>query len=329
MLQELHIESLGVIDRLDLVLSAGLTALTGETGAGKTMLVEAISLLVGGRADASMVRPGADEARVEGRFVVGDDEYVVARVIPADGRSRAYVNGRLATVATLAELGERTVDLHGQHAHQSLLATSHQRTALDRWCQTDLEPLRAARARLTEIDAALAALGGDSRARAREVDLLRFQVAELRTAALDSPDEETTLTAEHDVLAGAVEHREAGDGALASLTDDAGAVDALGVAARMLHGRPVFAELESRLRSLSAELADAAAELRRSGLVKVNLTIFYQPENTDEGPSRLSVVNESIQLFLKDNVPTVISQSADPTKGSRSVTVEVTAQVMK
>jgi DNA repair protein RecN (Recombination protein N) len=285
MLQELHIESLGVIDRLDLVLSAGLTALTGETGAGKTMLVEAISLLVGGRADASMVRPGADEARVEGRFVVGDDEYVVARVIPADGRSRAYANGRLATVATLTELGERTVDLHGQHAHQSLLATSHQRTALDRWCQTDLEPLRAARARLTEIDAALAALGGDSRARAREVDLLRFQVAELRTAALDSPDEETTLTAEHDVLAGAVEHREAGDGALASLTDDAGAVDALGVAARMLHGRPVFAELESRLRSLSAELADAAAELRAVC------------ERIEEDPQRLAEVRERMQVL--------------------------------
>ena len=99
MLQELHIESLGVIEQLDLVLGAGLTALTGETGAGKTLLVEAISLLVGGRADATMVRPGAAEARVEGRFVVGDDEYVVARVVPADGRSRAYVNGRLATVA--------------------------------------------------------------------------------------------------------------------------------------------------------------------------------------------------------------------------------------
>ncbi|HTH07615.1 MAG TPA: AAA family ATPase, partial [Ilumatobacteraceae bacterium] len=122
MLHELHIESLGVIDRLELVLGGGLTALTGETGAGKTMLVEAISLLVGGRADASMVRPGAGEARVEGRFVVDDQEYVVARVIPADGRSRAYVNGRLATAANLAELGERTVDLHGQHAHQSLLA---------------------------------------------------------------------------------------------------------------------------------------------------------------------------------------------------------------
>ena len=164
MLHELHIESLGVIDRLDLVLGRGLTALTGETGAGKTMLVEAISLLVGGRADASMVRTGATEARVEGRFVSGDDEVVVARVIPADGRSRAYVNGRLATVANLAELGEWFVDLHGQHAHQRLLTTAEQRDALDRWCRTDLAPLRAARARLTEIDAALAALGGDTRA---------------------------------------------------------------------------------------------------------------------------------------------------------------------
>ncbi|MSY76168.1 MAG: AAA family ATPase, partial [Actinobacteria bacterium] len=109
MLTELHIEDLGVISTLDLVLGAGLTALTGETGAGKTMLVEAISLLVGGRADASIVRHGASEARVEGRFVVGDDEFVLARVIPSDGRSRAYLNGRLATVATLAEVGAKLV----------------------------------------------------------------------------------------------------------------------------------------------------------------------------------------------------------------------------
>ena len=141
MLHELHIEALGVIDRLDLVLGPGLTALTGETGAGKTMLVEAISLLVGGRADSSVVRPGADEARVEGRFVVGDEEYIVARVIPSDGRSRAYVNGRLATVGNLAELGQRCVDLHGQHSHQSLLSASEQRDALDRFCGTDLAPL--------------------------------------------------------------------------------------------------------------------------------------------------------------------------------------------
>ena len=121
MLLELHIEDLGIIDRLDLVFGAGLTVFTGETGAGKTMLVEAISLLVGGRADTGRIRTGALETRVEGRFVTGDEEVVLCRVVPADGRSRAYVNGRLATVTQLAELGQKLVDLHGQHTHQSLL----------------------------------------------------------------------------------------------------------------------------------------------------------------------------------------------------------------
>src|SRR3954469_4178186 len=97
MLTELHIESLGVIERLDLALDAGMTAVTGETGAGKTMLVQALELLVGGRADASIVRPGAREARVDGRFVVGDDELVLSPVAPAEGRSRAYIDGRAAT----------------------------------------------------------------------------------------------------------------------------------------------------------------------------------------------------------------------------------------
>ncbi len=287
MLHELHIESLGVIERLDLVLGAGLTALTGETGAGKTMLVEAISLLVGGRADSMMVRPGAAEARVEGRFVVGDEEYVVSRVIPADGRSRAYVNGRLATVTNLAELGERTVDLHGQHAHQGLLSTAEQRDALDRWCGTDLAPLRAARARLTEIDAALAAFGGDTRARAREVDLLRYQVAELQAAAISGPDEDRELDDEHDVLAGAVEYRSLAETALAALLDDGGATDAVGVAVRSVAGRGPFADAETRLRSIAAELSDVAADLRA------------RAESIDENPQRLGEVRERMQ-FLRD-----------------------------
>ncbi|MCU1359364.1 MAG: recN, partial [Ilumatobacteraceae bacterium] len=173
MLIELHIEDLGVISSLDVVFGPGLTVFTGETGAGKTMLVEAIGLLVGGRADASVVRAGATEARVEGRFVDGDDEVVLARVVPIEGRSRAYVNGRLATVANLAEHGAVLVDIHGQHAHQSLLGAAVQRGALDRYASIDLEPLRRARGRLTELDAALAALGGDARVRAREIDLLR------------------------------------------------------------------------------------------------------------------------------------------------------------
>ena len=285
MLLELHIESLGVIERLDLVLGGGLTALTGETGAGKTMLVEAISLLVGGRADASMVRPGATEARVEGRFVLGDEEYVVARVIPADGRSRAYLNGRLATAGNLAELGARLVDLHGQHAHQSLLTAAAQREALDRYARTDLGPLRAARARLTEIDAALAALGGDSRVRAREVDLLRFQATELDAAELTSVDEEETLAAEHDVLARAAEHRDAAGGAVGALTDDGGALDSLGSAVRALSGRAPFDEAEQRLRSLVAEVGDLAADLRR------------RAEEIEEDPARLDAVRARMQLL--------------------------------
>ena len=118
MLSELLVRDLGVIPEARVVLGPGLTAVTGETGAGKTMLVEAISLLVGGRADAALVRAGASEAVVEGRFVLDrrdrDDEVVLTRVVPADGRSRAYRNGRLATATELADEGRALVDLHGQ-----------------------------------------------------------------------------------------------------------------------------------------------------------------------------------------------------------------------
>lgn len=291
MLHELHIESMGVIETLDLVLTPGLTAFTGETGAGKTMLVEAINLLVGGRADPTVVRTGATEARVEGRFVVGDDEYIVSRVIPTDGRSRAYVNGRLATAATLAELGAQTVDLHGQHAHQSLLSTAAQRDALDRFCSTDLEPLRAARARLTEIDAALAALGGDHRSRAREVDLLRFQVGELIAAAITSEGEDGELTIEEDQLADAAAHREAGQFALVALVDgppdssNRSAADGIGEAIRVTSGRAPFEELSARLHALAADLTDVGRDMRA-------LT-----ERLEEDPQRLAEIRERRQLL--------------------------------
>ena len=289
MLTELHIEDLGVIATLDIVLGAGLTALTGETGAGKTMLVEAINLLVGGRADATIVRPGASEARVEGRFVIdedGDDiEYVLARVVPVEGRSRAYLNGRLATVSTLAEIGARLVDLHGQHTHQSLLGTTTQRAALDHFGAIDLTPLMAARAALTEIDAALAALGGDVRARAREIDLLRFQVTEIGAANLDDADEEDALDQLEDVLADAVAHREAAETALAAIHDDDGAVDALGSAIAALGNRAPFDDVVERLRNVAAEVADVAADLRA------------RIDTIEEDPERLAEVRERRQLL--------------------------------
>ena len=285
MLIELHIEDLGVISVLDLVFGSGLTVFTGETGAGKTMLVEAIGLLVGGRADETVVRAGATEARIEGRFLDGDDEIVLARVVPVEGRSRAYVNGRLATVANLAEHGTRLVDIHGQHAHQSLLGAAVQRGALDRYAGVDLSDLRATRGRLTEIDAALAALGGDARTRARELDLLRFQLDELDAAAVADPDEDESLEALEDLLAGAQAHREAAAIAIGVLTDDDGALDLVNAAIAALGHRGPFAPALERLRAMAAELSDVAADLR--GVA----------EGIDDDPSRLAAATERRQLL--------------------------------
>ena len=286
MLSELRIENLGVIEKLEIVLAGGLTALTGETGAGKTMLVEAISLLVGGRADASIVRPGASEARVEGRFVDNNGEVVLARVIPLDGRSRAYVNGRLATVANLAEHGVALVDLHGQHAHQSLLGQSAQRAALDAFAGVDLTELRAARARLTEIDANMAAIGGDERARAREIDLLSFQVEEIGNANLSDANEDQSLGHEEDLLADAVAHREALWLAVAAATEDGGAGDGLAQAISALGHRDALNELASRLRLLQQELTDVAGDLRAKA------------EATEENPERLEEIRKRRQLLV-------------------------------
>ena len=286
MLTELHIENLGVIDTLDLQLSEGLVALTGETGAGKTMIVEAINLLVGGRADAGMVRPGATEARVEGRFVFGEEEVILCRTIPLDGRSRAYVNGRLATVGQLAEHGLDLVDMHGQHAHQSLLGAKAQREALDSYAKVDLEPLRSARATVTEIDAALATLGGDDRMRAREIDLLRFQANEIIEAALQGADEDELLSREEDVLADAVNYREALWKAVASLAEESGATDNLGTAISALSHKEPFAGFVTRLKALQGELEDVSADIRD------------EAESIEENPARLDAVRQRRQLLV-------------------------------
>jgi DNA repair protein RecN (Recombination protein N) len=292
MLVELHVRDLGVIADLHLVLDGGMTALTGETGAGKTLVVEAIDLLMGERADGVMVRPGAEEARAEGRFVVGADEVVLARVVPRTGRSRAYVDGRLATAAELADVGRNLVDLHGQHAHQSLLSPRLQRAALDRFAKVDPRPLAAARDHLRAVDAALAALGGDARAQAREVDLLRFQLAELEGAALDDPDEDQSLEAREDALADAAAHREAAAAAYRALAGDGGAGDAVGDAVQALAGRRPFAELEARLRAAQAELAEAASDLLAAADAIVD-----EPELLDRVRGRRRLLRELCRKY--------------------------------
>ena len=285
MLVELHVEQMGVIEDMTLLLGDGMTAVTGETGAGKTLVVEAIELLVGGRADPVVVRAGADAAAVEGRFVVDDDELVLARVIPRNGRSRAYVNGRLATVASLAEYAPRLVDLYGQHAGQALVQPAVQRAALDRFGGIDLRPLREASERVTELTERLAALGGDERARVRELDLLGFQRAEIAAAAITSVDEDVALEREEDLLADAQAHREAAAHAGAALTDEGGAIDGVREALAAMSGRTPFAGAVARLRSLVAELDDVASETRSAA------------EAITDDPERLALVRARRQLL--------------------------------
>ncbi len=281
MLIELRIENLGIIEEMQVVVGGGLTVITGETGAGKTLVVEALELLAGTRADTSLVRPGADEARVDGRFEdpLTGEEIVVARVVPADGRSRAYIDGRLATVSELNDLGARLIDLHGQHAHQSLLAPSMQRAVLDTFAGPPaLKPLAdyQTRAELRAIETAMQGLGGDERSRAREISLLEYQINEINEAGLEDPDEAAVREREEEALAGAAEDREALMAAHDAI--DGRAVDAVGVAAAALTARTTSPELTARVRALQAELSELAHDLRVAG------------ESVIEDPERLEAV---------------------------------------
>jgi len=292
-LVELRVRDLGVIADLDLLIGPGMTALTGETGAGKTLVVEALELLVGGRADASMVRSGATEAVVEGRFVDGDHEVVLSRAVPSTGRSRAYVDGRMAPVSMLSEIGDALVDLHGQHAHQSLLHQSAQRDALDGFAGADLEPVAEARRELASIDARLGELGGDPRALARTVDLLGFQADEIAAAAITSETEDTELASEAALLGqvGALRlaMAEASDALAGSEASSAqsglGASDLLGRALLQLSDYESLADLTEPLRAAQAEVEDVVRELR------------LRDERLDEDPERLGVVQKRLQLF--------------------------------
>ncbi len=295
MLVEIAVANLGVIDRLTLEIPAGMIALTGETGAGKTLLVDAINLLVGGRADPALVRSGADEATVDGRFVLDGEEYVLTRVVPADGRSKAYINGRPSTASALADMGSRLVDLHGQHAHQSLLGVDAQREALDIFGKVDLGDLNHARSALAEIDSALSEMGGDERARARELDLVRYQVAELDEAELDDPDEDAALEAREELLANAVAHQEASSSALDQLVNDDGARDQVAAALTSIDGRPPFVDVAGRLRNVVAEIDDIGDSVR-----SISDGIEQDPEELEHVLARRRMLRELCRKYGDD-----------------------------
>ncbi|MFM7064544.1 MAG: DNA repair protein RecN [Actinomycetes bacterium] len=261
MLVELAVRNLGVIPDARIPFAEGLVALTGETGAGKTMIVEALDLLAGGRGDPGRVRPGEDEAVVEALLVLDGEEYVVRRVVPSSGRSRAYLNGELSTAPVLAELLGRAVEVHGQHGQQVLLSARHQRLALDRFAGVETSALRSSGDRVTALEAQLEHLTGDGPSLAREVDYLQYQVREIEQLAPEV-DEEERLEHEEDLLAGAVGHRDAATVGLSLLADDGAAAELLARAAGALRDREPFGPLADRLAGLEVELTDLVAELR-------------------------------------------------------------------
>ena len=205
MLRFLSIQHLAVIDSLEVEFSPGLNVLTGETGAGKSILVEAVGLLMGGRASPELVRTGESQATIQAIFEVDDgQDLIVRREISAQGRSRSFINGVLVTANALREGTAPLVELHGQHEHQTLLDPSSHLDLLD-----EFAGLRAAREAVGHaygawgtIGNALDALRIDEREKAARLDLLRFQLGELDRAA-PRPGEDEELEARRHVLASA------------------------------------------------------------------------------------------------------------------------------
>ncbi|GAA2498897.1 DNA repair protein RecN [Streptomyces thermolineatus] len=310
MLEEMRIRSLGVIDDAVVELSPGFTAVTGETGAGKTMVVTSLGLLLGGRADAALVRTGARAAVVEGRITVGADSaaarraeeagaelddgaLLISRTISAEGRSRAHLGGRSVPVGLLGELADDLVAVHGQTDQQGLLRPARQRQALDRYAgEAVAGPLKrytAVYRRLREVASALEELTTLARDRAQEADLLRFGLEEV-AAAEPRPGEDAELAAEAERLGHAEALASAATTAHAALLgnpEDPEGVDANALVAGArraldaVRGHDAsLAALADRLGEVGYLLADVAGEL--AGYA----------DDLDADPLRLAAIEE-------------------------------------
>jgi DNA repair protein RecN (Recombination protein N) len=316
-LTELRIENLLLIEAAELRPGAGLTAITGETGAGKTVLAHALDLLLGGKPRPGIVRPGASEAYVEGVFEVpdgllGDDaladlrervfgdeppeEILLARRVSAEGRTRAYVQGRSASAADLQELGGRLVAFFGQHEHRRLTVSSAQLELLDGFCGPAharlLGDLAAAHARVKEVERELAELRERVGSRDRDLDLLRFELGEIDALEPD-PAEEDRMGEERERLRRVDALRAvaaAGSEALSpSEGDGPGAAVALAETERLADGvagvDDTLDGLAERVRALRLEAEDLGGEFRRYG------------ESLEADPGRLQQVEERLDAY--------------------------------
>jgi DNA repair protein RecN (Recombination protein N) len=292
MLRELRIENLLLIERAELRLGEGLNAITGETGAGKTVLAHSLDLLMGGKAKAHIVRPGAEEAWVEGvfdlpvglleepemaelaeRLPAGAEEVVLGRRVSSGGRTSAFVAGRAATAADLKLLGGRLLAFFGQHEHRKLTISSAQSEVLDGFAGAEhletRQRYREAHRECGRLAAELAELREAEGSRERDLDLHRYELAEIEEVAPD-PEERAAVAAERERLRHAEGLRDAAAGAHAGLAgaeeDGGGAMAALAQAESLLQGTAgVDAGLDAiseRVAALAVKLGDVGSELR-------------------------------------------------------------------
>jgi DNA repair protein RecN (Recombination protein N) len=313
-LLELRIENLLLIERAELRPGGGLTAITGETGAGKTVLAHALDLLLGGKPRAGIVRPGAREAYVEGVFelpaglleepevahladLIGEDreELTLARRVGESGRTRALVGGRSATAADLAALGGRLVAFFGQHEHRRLTLASAQLELLDGFCGRDVLVLRdqlgLAHTRTRELDRRLAELRERAGTRERDLDLLAFEIDEID--ALDpSEDDRAALLGERERLRrmdALLAAAGAGAEAIAPEAAEGGAAELLAAAEQQAGGvagvDPALDQLAGRLAALRIEAEDLGAELRRYS------------DSLESEPGRLEQIEERLDAY--------------------------------
>jgi DNA repair protein RecN (Recombination protein N) len=316
-LRELRIENLLLIERAELRLGEGLNAITGETGAGKTVLAHSLDLLMGGKAKAQIVRPGTEEAWVEGVFDLpeglmeepefselaerlpgGADEVVLGRRVSAGGRTSAFVAGRAATAADLKLLGGRLLAFFGQHEHRKLTISSAQMEVLDGFAGPEhLETRRLYREAHREcgrLAAELAELREAEGSRERDLDLYRYELAEIEEVAPD-PEECAGMAAERERLRHAEGLREAAGGAHASVAgadeDGGGAAAALARAESLLQGAAGLDvgldAISERVVALAVELGDVGSELREYA------------EGLEADPAALLAIEERLEAVDK------------------------------
>jgi DNA repair protein RecN (Recombination protein N) len=310
-LHELRVENLLLLERAELRLASGLNVVTGETGAGKTLLAQALDLLLGGRPRQGTVRSGAAEAYVEGVFALPPDlrerdsipadaqEIVLARRLWPDGRTRAYVCGRSANVLELRELGERLLAFYGQHEHRKLMLGAAQLDVLDAHCGPGQLALRRrvadAHEQVRRLEARVGELREAAGARERELDLLAFELDEIEAAA-PSRAEADALAAERERLRHLESLHKAASAALAALSPDGegGATQLLVLAAGGIGSvagiDPRLAQLGERLESLRYEAEELARELR---------AYVSGDDLSEPAAPRLEEVEERLAVFAR------------------------------